>query len=77
VLHNLGLLPADEPRAKAEEDIVLRVYCHAFGSKVILLLAGYDKGKAPSEQREQREIRLAETRLKDFQDRTSRDSYEP
>jgi len=76
VLHNLGLLPADEPRVKAEEDVLLRVYCHAHGNKVILLLAGYDKGKAPSKQREQKEIRLAETRLKDFQNRMSRGSYE-
>jgi|SRR5579859_6952215 len=73
VLHNLGLLSSDEPRT--EEGILLRVYCHAYGSKVILLLAGYDKAEAPSTQREQKEIRLARTRLKDFQDRISRGSY--
>ncbi len=77
MLHNLGLLPTDEPRAQVEEKVLLRVYCHAYGNKVILLLAGYDKGEAPSKQREQREIRTAETRLKDFQDRMSRSSYEP
>jgi len=77
VLHNLGLLPADEPRTRAEEDVLLRVYCHAYGSKVILLVAGYDKGDAPSKRREQKEIRLAETRLKDFQNRMSAGSYHP
>ncbi len=76
VLQNLGLLPASEPRVKSEERVLLRVYCHAHGSKVILLLAGYDKGDAPSKRREQKEIRLAETRLKDFQDRMSRGTYE-
>jgi hypothetical protein len=76
VLHNLGLLPTDEPRAKAEEDVLLRVYCHAYGDKIILLLAGYDKGEAPSKQRELREIRLAEARLKDFEDRMARGTYE-
>jgi len=76
MLHNLGLLPPDEPRAQAEEHVLLRVYCHAYGNKVILLLAGYDKGEAPSKQREEREIRTAEARLKDFQERTARSTYE-
>jgi len=76
MLHNLGLLPPDEPRAQAEEHVLLRVYCHAYGNKVILLLAGYDKGEAPSKQREAREIRTAEARLKDFQERTARATYE-
>jgi phage-related protein len=74
VLHNLGLLPADEPRH--EEDVLLRVYCHAYGEKVILLVAGYDKGEAPSRQREQKEVQLARKRLKDFRERTRQDTYE-
>jgi len=77
VLHNLGLLPADELRTRTEEDVLLRVYCHAYGSKVILLVAGYDKGDAPSKWREQKEIRLAETPLKDFQNWMSAGSYHP
>lgn len=75
VLHNLGLLPPEEPRLKSESDVLLRVYCHAYGSRVILLLAGYDKGTAPSKRRQQKEIQLAMTRLKDFQDRMSLGSY--
>jgi len=77
MLHNLGLLPPDEPRTQAEEHVLLRVYCHAYGDKVILLLAGYDKGEAPSKKREQTEIRTAEARLKDFQERMARSTYEP
>lgn len=76
MLHNLGLLPPDEPRAQVGEHVLLRVYCHAYGNKVILLLAGYDKDEAPSKQREQREIRTAEARLKDFQERMGRSTYE-
>ncbi len=77
VLHNLGLLPPEETRAKRERDILLRVYCHAHGDKVILLVAGYDKGDAPSKGREEQEIRLAESRLQDFRDRVARGTYEP
>ncbi len=47
-------------------DILLRVYCHAYGDKVILLLAAYDKGKSPGRKRENREIELAKSRLADF-----------
>jgi hypothetical protein len=75
-LHNLGLLPPDEPRVKSEEDVLLRVYCHAYGSKVILLLAGYDKGEESARKREQQEIRLAQRRLKDFEERVARGTYE-
>ncbi len=76
MLHNLGVLPADEPRAQGKEHILLRVYCHAYGNKVILLLAGYDKGEAPSKQREQKEIRTAQTRMRDFQGRMAESTYE-
>jgi putative component of toxin-antitoxin plasmid stabilization module len=76
VLHNIGLLPRDEPRVKSEEEVLLRVYCHAYGSKVILLLAGYDKGEEPAKKREQKEIRLAQGRLKDFEERVARGVYE-
>jgi hypothetical protein len=47
----------------ASERILLRVFCHAHGQKLILLLAGYDKGSAPSSSRQQREINTARARL--------------
>ena len=47
----------------ASEQILLRVFCHAHGRKLILLLAGYDKGSEPSRRRQQREIEIARARL--------------
>lgn len=47
--------------------VLLRVFCHAYGAKVVLLLNGYDKGADPSERRQQREIALARKRLTRFQ----------
>jgi len=75
VLNNLGLLPEGEERKKSEEDVTLRVLCHAYGDKVVLLLAGYDKGNQPSKQREQKEIALAQKRLQDFLDRSRKGTY--
>jgi len=45
------------------EKIVLRVFCHAFGDRKVLVLHGYDKGKSPASRRQQREIELARSRL--------------
>lgn len=51
--------------------ILLRVFCHAHGQKLVLLLAGYDKGEQPSPRRQQSEIALARARLKNWQRRQS------
>jgi hypothetical protein len=53
------------PKAGEEthRNILLRVFCHAHGKKVILLLAGYDKGREPSAKRQNAEIRRARQRL--------------
>ena len=48
---------------------MLRVFCHAYGDKVVLLLAGYDKGDDPSNKRENTEIELARQRLAEFRSR--------
>ncbi|WP_249010885.1 type II toxin-antitoxin system RelE/ParE family toxin [Conexibacter sp. DBS9H8] len=50
----------------AGERILLRVFCHAHGDRLILLLGGYDKGADPSPRRQQREIEIARSRLADF-----------
>lgn len=51
----------DVPRATGQrEKVLLRVFVHFYGDKVILLLGGYDKGKDPKERRQQRV--LADTR---------------
>lgn len=58
--------------AKRAEKVLLRVFCHAYGAKVVILLNGYDKGADPSERRQQREIALARKRLTRFQTEQSR-----
>ncbi len=51
------------------ERISLRVFCHAYGEKRILVLHGYDKGEDPKGHRQQREIELARQRLRQWQAR--------
>jgi hypothetical protein len=50
------------------EKILLRVFFHAHGDKIILLLGGYDKGADPSKKRQQKEIELARKRLKQWRE---------
>jgi hypothetical protein len=58
--------------AGAPEAVLLRVFVHFYGDKVILLIGGYDKGGDPSERRQQREIREARRLLTQFQERQKR-----
>jgi hypothetical protein len=58
---------------KGHGKVLLRVFCHAYGDKIVLLLNGYDKGGDPSERRQQREIRLARRRLEEFRQRQARE----
>jgi phage-related protein len=48
------------------EKVLLRIFCHAYGEKIILLLGAYDKGADPSPRRQQREINTARRRLRSF-----------
>jgi hypothetical protein len=59
--------------ARAPEAVLLRVFVHFHGAKVILLIGGYDKGGDPSERRQQREIREARRLLTQFKERQGRD----
>lgn len=52
--------------------ILLRVFCHAHGDRLILLLAGYDKAAAPADRREDREIKLARRRLAEYWSKSGR-----
>lgn len=52
------------------ERILLRVFCHAHGDRIVLLLGGYDKGADPSAKRQQKEIATARKRLTEFRRRT-------
>jgi len=47
ILRERGL-PVPEHLSESSADVLLRGFCHAHGKKVVLLLAGYDKGKEPS-----------------------------
>ena len=61
-----------QPRPAAAGDrILLRVFCHAHGDRIVLLLGGYDKGADPGRRRQQREIARARARLADFLRRRS------
>ena len=66
ILRSLGKPARDEPR---RERILLRVFCHAHGDRLILLLGGYDKVADPSRTRQQREIAEARRRLADYRRR--------
>jgi hypothetical protein len=50
---------------RSSEEILLRVFFHAHGDRVILLLHGYDKGADPAPRRQQREIAEARRGLRD------------
>lgn len=68
ILHSLGKPARVEPHS---ERILLRVFCHAHGDRLVLLLGGYDKGADPSKRRQQREIAAARRRLADYRRRNA------
>jgi len=57
---------AGEASTGKRGEVLLRIFCHAHGKKIILLLGGYDKGAAPSKRRQDREIETARQRLRAF-----------
>jgi hypothetical protein len=60
---------AESGSVDVSERILLRVFCHAYGARLILLLGGYDKGAAPAKSRQSREIATARARLRTHQGR--------
>jgi phage-related protein len=52
--------------------ILLRVFCHAHGDRIVLLLGGYDKGERPGARHQQAQIELAKARLRDWKAREAR-----
>ena len=64
---------SSSPKAGKREKVLLRVFCHAYGRKVVLLLNGYDKAGDPSDKRQQREITLARRRLVVLKERQARE----
>jgi hypothetical protein len=67
VLSRKGKRARPEPSETAK--ILLRVFCHVQGHRIVLLLGGYDKGERPSARHQQAQIELARTRLKDWKAR--------
>ncbi len=66
------VVPGPGAADRAEAKILLRVFCHAHGDKLILLLGGYDKGEDASAKRQDAEIAVARKRLKAWQQRQRR-----
>lgn len=63
----------ETPEHKDAGKVLLRVFCHAYGAKVVLLLNGYDKAADPSEKHQRNEIAVARRRLSEFKQRQARD----
>ena len=63
-------LAPDQAGTKGEE-VLLRVFVHFYGEKIILLLGGFDKGR--DAKRQQREIDTARSLLVQFKERRRRD----
>jgi hypothetical protein len=57
----------------ARSEVLLRLFCHAYGERIVLLLGGYDKGADPSGRRQSREIETARKRLRSFKLRLRRE----
>jgi len=56
-------------RLSAPDAALFRVFCHAHGDRLILLLGAYDKARDPNSRRQQREIAVARRRLADHRAR--------
>jgi len=72
VLARRGIIEPDLPEPSSEK-ILLRVFFHAHGKRLILLLSGYDKGGRPSARNQQREIERARSYLKEWRAIRSRE----
>jgi len=63
---------AGQGSAGKPTEVLLRIFCHAYGQRIVLLLGGYDKGAAPKKKRQDREIETARKRLRSFKLRFKR-----
>lgn len=69
IRHDEGVIRGKSGEAgarKTRKRILIRVFFHAYGDQVILLLGGYDKAKAPSKKKQSTEIDRARKNLKSF-----------
>jgi len=68
ILARKGKKPKGRDRDESGK-ILLRVFCHAHGQRIILLVGGYDKGEHSSQNYQQEQIAIARARLKDWKAR--------
>lgn len=54
-----------------EGDMLVRVFCHAFGDRRILLLGAYDKRMDPSGRQQSKEISESRKRLTEWRSRST------
>lgn len=68
IRHDEGVIrrKAGQSSGGKSAEILLRIFCHAHGQRIVLLLGGYDKGAAPGKRRQDREIETARRRLRSF-----------
>lgn len=64
-----GVAPSDPG---PHERVLLRVFVHFYGNRVVLLLGGYDKGRHSGTKRQQQEISRARQSLAQFKARGRR-----
>ncbi len=67
IAHMFGGSPA--PVTAPPGNVMLRVFVHFYGDRVVLLLGGYDKGHDATHRRQQREIAEARRLLRQFKRR--------
>lgn len=56
-----------------DKTVLLRLFCTFHGAKIVLLFQGYDKGKDPSDKRQEREIAKARKHLTQWRNQSSDD----
>jgi len=66
ILRRKGKAPKPEPE---KGKILLRLFFHPHGNKLLLLLCGYDKGERPSKSHQQEQIQAARTLLSRWKER--------
>ena len=59
ILVAAGVEPSSIDQAGADRQVLLRLFCTFYGSKIVLLYSGYNKKKDPSKRRQEREIKNA------------------
>lgn len=69
IRHDAGVIrrKSGEQSSAGPEKVLLRIFCHAYGDRIVLLVGGYDKAADPSPRRQNREIETARKRLRSFQ----------